>query len=441
MKTHGNGDVPIKDGLEKTRLFIALIVVLVLVSSSHNSSYKKSISFLPNNFNIQDNNTGRNSQKGEQAVGVNDSDMVNLQRQSGINVQLSPYNAKGDGVTDDTAAINRAIEAAGYLGALYFPKGVYKLTKAPDFRSRRVIGAGVDRTILVQHTASEAVVITGEVYSYLADMTLQHADRSALSQKVPQGVGVNLQRVGYGSVLERLEIKNVTSGLYCGESLTAGKGNYVFSTSLRDITISAFSHSMSYIRGSNTGNIWSNIHGMNWDNVEQKTKLTATWGMYFQTTSNEQLRQINIEHGIYTTAIEAVDAPNFIIDNIHIEGFVPKGNISSIVKTNYHSSLNIRGLSLTFSTFSKSLSNTVALFQLSDDSTITVNGIEIKDNTIVGTINLRRLIAGGTVTAGANLHIDNMRVTDGSFQNGDYVDPSYQVATPLVTTTLKTSLQ
>lgn len=44
-----------------------------------------------------------------------------------INVKDAPYSATGNGVTDDTAAIQAAINAAGAAGGgvVYFPKGVY----------------------------------------------------------------------------------------------------------------------------------------------------------------------------------------------------------------------------------------------------------------------------------------------------------------------------
>jgi hypothetical protein len=41
------------------------------------------------------------------------------------NVREAPYNAVGNGVADDTAAIAAAIDAAGATGTVYFPPGVY----------------------------------------------------------------------------------------------------------------------------------------------------------------------------------------------------------------------------------------------------------------------------------------------------------------------------
>lgn len=49
-----------------------------------------------------------------------------------LNVKNVPYGALGDGVADDTAAIQAAIDAAGYGGVVYLPKGVYKVSQPLD---------------------------------------------------------------------------------------------------------------------------------------------------------------------------------------------------------------------------------------------------------------------------------------------------------------------
>lgn len=49
-----------------------------------------------------------------------------------LNVKANPFGAAGDGVTDDTAAIQEALDAAGYGGVVYFPQGVYLISYPLD---------------------------------------------------------------------------------------------------------------------------------------------------------------------------------------------------------------------------------------------------------------------------------------------------------------------
>lgn len=61
-----------------------------------------------------------------------------------FNVKASPYNAAGDGVTDDTAAIKSAISAKDAIGGgtIYFPRGNYKTSSAIDFGTAACVIAG-----------------------------------------------------------------------------------------------------------------------------------------------------------------------------------------------------------------------------------------------------------------------------------------------------------
>lgn len=59
-----------------------------------------------------------------------------------VNVKESPYNAKGDGLHDDTISIQSAIDAANG-GEVYFPQGNYRITStlsAP--KNTKLIGDG-----------------------------------------------------------------------------------------------------------------------------------------------------------------------------------------------------------------------------------------------------------------------------------------------------------
>ena len=60
-----------------------------------------------------------------------------------VNVKCPPYNAKGDGSTDDAAAIQAAADAAATAqGTLYFPLGVYRVTSPIMFPSDTFAGGG-----------------------------------------------------------------------------------------------------------------------------------------------------------------------------------------------------------------------------------------------------------------------------------------------------------
>jgi hypothetical protein len=68
-----------------------------------------------------------------------------------VKYNVLDFGAKGDNVTDDTAALEAAIEAANSEpGVVYFPPGVYRLTRPLQVTSSNVVlrGAGESSTVL-----------------------------------------------------------------------------------------------------------------------------------------------------------------------------------------------------------------------------------------------------------------------------------------------------
>lgn len=68
---------------------------------------------------------------------------VGLALNAFVSVKNAPYNAKGDGVNDDTAAIQAAINA--HRGKIYFPAGTYKISSTLILKNETILigeGAG-----------------------------------------------------------------------------------------------------------------------------------------------------------------------------------------------------------------------------------------------------------------------------------------------------------
>lgn len=68
-----------------------------------------------------------------------------------VRVSVKDFGAKGDGVADDTAAFQRALEAAEKEGAVLVPAGRYRITDVIEIRRSGVVlrGEGPGRSVLV----------------------------------------------------------------------------------------------------------------------------------------------------------------------------------------------------------------------------------------------------------------------------------------------------
>jgi hypothetical protein len=69
-------------------------------------------------------------------------------------ISVKTYNAKGDGTTDDTAAIKAALTAVAVTGGtLYFPAGTYAYATSPNF-ARAGVNVFADRATIFKHTGT-----------------------------------------------------------------------------------------------------------------------------------------------------------------------------------------------------------------------------------------------------------------------------------------------
>jgi hypothetical protein len=98
-----------------------------------------------------------------------------------INVKASPYNATGDGSTDDTAAIQSAIDAAELLGGfsasgctVYFPDGRYLISSSLTVTEMRIkfLGNGRNISRIFCNTDSISMIVVSAALFEISDMSV-----------------------------------------------------------------------------------------------------------------------------------------------------------------------------------------------------------------------------------------------------------------------------
>lgn len=127
-------------------------------------------------------------------VGGTDTDLsVIASAMAGLvfNVKSSAYGAVGDGVTDDTSAIQAAINAASAVcGIVFFPAGTYLTSSALLPKKATLVGASSQLSVITLNHASANV------------LTYSTAHSSAFGRAMLYGLGLNAAQANSGKVIE-----------------------------------------------------------------------------------------------------------------------------------------------------------------------------------------------------------------------------------------------
>lgn len=97
---------------------------------------------------------------------------------SSIYVNVKSYGAAGDGSTDDTTAIQNAINATPYGGVVYFPAGTYKTSSTITVSSRRVLMGDGFRNSIIKTNSSSATILSvqsGSDNTYIKSLGLSRS--------------------------------------------------------------------------------------------------------------------------------------------------------------------------------------------------------------------------------------------------------------------------
>ncbi len=198
--------------------------------------------------------------------------------------------ARGDGTTDDTAAINYALATPSLCHIVFFPPGTYKVTSPLVIGGDRVIqGSGKGRTVISTANATADVFsMTGSTSTgrlTIRDMTIGML--SGTTKTGGRGILVSGGRSDdyQGTMIDNVEIFDMPTGI----EISAGQFNitnsqiwyssvgiYVHNEQNPDLGMNSISNNRVYVgtrtsEGCGTGNKAVYITGSN------DTKLTSNW--------------------------------------------------------------------------------------------------------------------------------------------------------------------
>jgi hypothetical protein len=345
-------------------------------------------------------------------------------------VSVRDYGARGDGVTDDTAAFLAALAAAR---TVFVPDGHYILSDTIDITNRRLYGTkrtasetynsstgGVMLEFVMASTATQAITFGG--FFFLEKMTVKRSGANI------RGPILQLSTVAGGernSYLKDLLLFGGSSLIYNPNT----NSQYLYSCLFENIELGNYSQYGWNVYGpGNSGNVWINIYSTSWlsypsskNSATAFMSLTGNWGDGF-------MSQINCE---WVNLVDSCFLFNgfetLTIASVHVEGVeLQSGSaIFNFLPAGLGSKYFISNVAIYTTTF---LGNNVKLWQFSNDLNenmyIHCVGLRTRNNTTNGYVSYFAYRNGSITNETPTLKVEQY-TTDGAFPSSyNYVPVS-----------------
>lgn len=175
-------------------------------------------------------------------------------------INVKDFGAKGDGMTDDTAAFKRALSKRN---TVIVPEGIYRITDTLDFDYSDIIGSGYNSVLVADITDASkplfkigAAVIIKNIYAKYNETLVTGSEQEAervVFRLSGGSQGYSLQR---GAVIGPLFVGTCGTAFYNGKADEAVFSATFFSIEIRDFTYRGFD----FRTTTRTGNVYQNIY-------------------------------------------------------------------------------------------------------------------------------------------------------------------------------------
>lgn len=250
-------------------------------------------------------------------------DLADIQKTSMKNVK--DYGAKGDGITDDTAALQSALNTGE---PIYIPAGTYIISDSLRATKNNVIYGDREAAYIVSKSTDKTKYILGigsRCAVYNLSLSYSNSVDVSTANSGDQYVGIAL--IGDPYALQRSGIYNVIIrhvGTGISDKLSGG-----FNVSYNDIEITDFSFCGMYLGVGSTGDLLNNIYincGVRNPNTDTAALHEAWCGLYVKNNDALTINTLNVEWGMFRHCAISLNDCHIDISSLHLEevGITPE---------------------------------------------------------------------------------------------------------------------